>query len=224
MKLALFDLDHTLIPFDSDHAWGDFCCTLGWVDTVHHKSRNAAFYADYKAGTLDIYAYLDFALAPLVGKTAEQLAQAHAQFMQQVVQAQLRPSALELVASHRARGHTCVVVTATNAFITRPIAAAFGISELLAVDLQQVKAADSGYYTGKPQGVLTYQAGKVTRVEQYLAERNLRLADCETWFYSDSINDLALLKRVTYAIATNPDAPLLEQAKMHSWQVLELYK
>ena len=163
MKLALFDLDHTLIPFDSDQAWGNFVCELGWVDAAYHRARNAAFFADYKAGVLDIHAYLEFALAPIAAHTEAELAAAHARFMAEVVLPQMRPAAQALVDKHRALGHECVVVTATNEFVTRPIAAQFGISELLGIQLEQL----AGRYTGKPAGVLSFKEGKVARVQAW---------------------------------------------------------
>lgn len=220
MKLALFDLDNTLLPFDSDHAWGQFCCTLGWVDRDEHHRKNELFYTQYRNGGLDIHEYLDFALAPLAAHTPQQLDGAHARFMREVVLPQLPDAGRALVQRHRAQGHNCVVVTATNEFVTRPIAAQLGVGELIAVELERNA---QGRYTGKPRGTLSFQAGKVERVEQWLAARGLTLEDCETWFYSDSINDLALLERVTHPVATNPDARLRELALRHHWPVLELF-
>jgi HAD superfamily hydrolase (TIGR01490 family) len=219
VKLALFDLDNTLIPFDSDQAWGDFVCELGWVNAETHRARNAEFYADYKAGTLDIYAYLDFALAPLAAHSQAELAAAHARFMADIVMPQMHSAAQDLVNQHRARGHECVIVTATNEFVTRPIAAQFGISELLGVRLEQ----RGGRYTGKPEGVLSFKEGKVARVQAWCQERGVAFEACESWFYSDSINDLALLQAATHAIATNPDARLLQAAQDHGFKTLHLW-
>lgn len=220
MKLALFDLDHTLIPFDSDHEWGRFCCTLGWVDRDEHHRKNELFYAQYRNGGLDMHEYLAFALAPLAARSPQELQAAHSRFMREVVLPQLPEPGRALVQRHREQGHACVVVTATNEFVTRPIAEHLGVSELIAIELAR---DGEGRYTGKPQGTLSFQGGKVTRVEQWLAARDLTLDQCETWFYSDSVNDLALLERVTHPVATNPDARLRALAQRHGWPVLDLF-
>jgi HAD superfamily hydrolase (TIGR01490 family) len=220
--LCLFDLDDTLLPLDSDHAWGEFMLRLGWVDPVEFKRRNDAFYAQYKVGALDIHAYIEFATEPLRARGAEAAAQAHQQFMQEVIRPNLRPAALQLVRSHQARGDLIALVTATNDFITAPIAQALGIGELIAVRLER---GAGGTITGRIDGTPSYREGKVQRVQAWLAER-----DC-TWqsferisVYSDSVNDLALLERATIAVATNPTPALEAVAAERGWRVLKLFE
>jgi HAD superfamily hydrolase (TIGR01490 family) len=219
-RIALFDLDHTLIPFDSDYAWGEFTMALGWCDGEDFKRRNAEFFAHYREGTLDIHAYVRFATQAMRAQGAEKASAAHARFMAEVVSQGIRASALDLVRQHQAAGDELVIVTATNAFVTRPIASAFGVQELLAVDL----AYDgSGNPTGEILGTPTFREGKVLRVNQWLADRNLGWDDVETTFYSDSMNDLPLLEKVTHPVATNPDAGLRALATQRQWRILELF-
>ena len=220
-KLALFDLDHTLIPFDSDYSWGEFTVGLGWNEATEFKRRNDAFYADYKAGTLDIHAYCRFATAAVCRQGPEASKAAHAQYMQQVVLPGIKPQALKLVKDHQAAGDTVVIITATNEFVTRPIAKAFGVDELLAIDLE-VDAA-SGWYTGAIKGVPSFREGKVTRMEAWMAAHGLDWSGVHTTFYSDSINDVPLLEKANVAVATNPDERLRVLAAERQWRILDLF-
>jgi HAD superfamily hydrolase (TIGR01490 family) len=223
-KLALFDLDHTLIPFDSDYSWGEFTLSLGWNDAGDFKRKNDAFYAQYKAGTLDIHEYCRFATSAVCREGQAKSQAAHAQYMQQVVQPGIQPQALELVQKHQAAGDTVVIITATNEFVTRPIAAAFGVQELLAIELERdEKAGGSGWYTGEIRGVPSFREGKVTRMEQWLAERGLGWDDVHTTFYSDSINDVPLLEKADVPVATNPDERLRKLATERQWRILDLF-
>jgi HAD superfamily hydrolase (TIGR01490 family) len=221
MKLALFDLDGTLIPKDSDHAFGEFIVALGWADGETFRRRNDAFYDDYLAGRLDIDAYVDFATAPWRDRPAAELAQAAARFLDVVVRPMLHAEALALVQGHQDVGDLVAVVTATNDFVTRPIARLFGIDELIATDLQR---DDAGRVTGRIAGVPSFREGKVTRVQQWLAARGLALHDFErSTFYSDSTNDLPLLECVSAPVATNPGPALERIAQERGWPVLKLF-
>jgi HAD superfamily hydrolase (TIGR01490 family) len=223
-RLALFDLDHTLIPLDSDYSWGEFTLALGWTNAADFKRQNDAFYAQYKAGTLDIHEYCRFATAALCRQGAQKSKAAHAQFMQQVVQPAILPQALDLVRAHQAAGDTVVIITATNEFVTRPIADAFGVPELLALELERdEQAGDSGWYTGEIRGVPSFREGKVTRLEQWLAQRALGWDSVHTTFYSDSINDVPLLEKADVAVATNPDERLRALAAERQWRILDLF-
>ena len=220
-NLCLFDLDDTLLPLDSDHAWGEFVQRLGWVDETEFKRRNDAFYAQYKAGELDIHAYIEFGSAPLRARSVEQAAQAHAQFMREVITPNLRPAALELVRSHQARGDRVALVTATNDFITAPIARAFGIDTLIAVRLER---GPGGTITGCIRGTPSYREGKVRRVDEWLAEAGGSWSSFERIsVYSDSVNDLAMLERATDPVATNPSPALEAIARERGWRILKLF-
>ena len=185
MKLALFDLDQTLLPLDSDQSWGEFTLNLGWVDRQRFKQRNDAFYADYNAGCLDIHAYVRFATESIRQRGMVQAQEAHQAFMREVIQPAITPQALELVEQHRAQGETLVMVTATNEFVTGPIAQAFGMDVLLAVQLVR---DEQGNFTGDIDGTPSLREGKVTRVNQWLAEQGLSLSEVHATFYSDSMN------------------------------------
>lgn len=219
-RVALFDLDHTLLPLDSDYAWGNFTLARGWVDADHFQRANDAFYAQYQAGQLDVHAYVRFATAALVQRGPEQAAQAHADFMREVIAPALRPAARALVDAHVQRGERVAIVTATNEFVTRPIAQALGVAELIAVELERDA---SGWYTGAIHGVPSFREGKVTRVAQWLARQGWGWADVHTCFYSDSFNDLPLLEHVDEPVATNPDARLRALAQERGWRALELF-
>ena len=219
-KVALFDLDYTLIPMDSDYQWGEFTLALGWCDGEDFKRRNAQYYEDYKAGTLDIHDYVRFATRAMRAQGAEKSAQAHARYMQTIIDTAIQPKALALVQAHQAAGDEVVIVTATNEFVTRPIATAFGVKELIAIEL----ARDAqGEFTGEIAGTPSFREGKVTRVQAWLAARQLYWHSVETVFYSDSINDLALLEKVNHPVATNPDAALRAIATERQWRILELF-
>jgi HAD superfamily hydrolase (TIGR01490 family) len=224
VKLTLFDLDHTLLPIDSDYAWGVFTTTIGWTDPVDFNRRNDEFYAHYKAGTLDIHDYVRFATDAVRRQGTIQAEAAHAQFMQSVIEPAIRPEALALVRSHQQAGDTVLIVTATNEFVTRPIAQAFGVAELIAVELARDTASGGrGWITGEIAGVPSAREGKVTRVQQWLHQRGLAWADVETTFYTDSINDLSLMDTVTHPVATNPDARLRSIAEARGWRLLDLF-
>jgi HAD superfamily hydrolase (TIGR01490 family) len=220
MKLALFDLDHTLLPIDSDYAWGVYTTEIGWTDNDHFRQRNEAFYAHYLAGTLDIHDYVRFSTEATRIKGAAEAARAHAHFMQTVVLPVIQPQALSLIDMHAQAGDQVIIVTATNEFITRPIVTALGVSELIAVELARDGA---GWITGEIQGTPSFREGKVTRVNQWLAARQLSWDSVETTFYSDSINDLALLEKATHPVATNPDARLRTLATERGWRILDLF-
>ena len=223
-RLALFDLDHTLIPFDSDYTWGEFTLGLGWNDAGDFKRRNDAFYAQYKAGTLDIHEYCRFATSAVCREGQAKSDAAHAQYMQQVVLPGIQPQALDLVRKHQDAGDTVVIITATNEFVTRPIAKAFGVHELLAIELVRDDApGGTGWYTGEIRGVPSFREGKVTRMEQWLTERGLAWDQVHTTFYSDSINDVPLLEKANVAVATNPDERLRVLAEERQWRILDLF-
>lgn len=222
MNLTLFDLDETLIPLDSDHAWGEFVIRLGWVDEAAFRRRNDEFFAQYKAGALDIHAYIAFATAPLRERGPQAAAAAHAQFMHEVVEPALRPQALALVREHQARGDFVALVTATNEFVTAPIARAFGIDALIAVQLER---GPGGTITGRIAGTPSYREGKVVRVGEWLAQAGRGWADFERIsVYSDSPNDLPLLERATDPVATNPSPALEAVARERGWRILRLFE
>ncbi len=220
-KLALFDLDHTLLPIDSDYAWGVFTQDIGWTDPVVFRERNDEFYEHYKAGTLDIHDYVRFATEAVRLRGAAQAETAHARFMQTVIAPAMRPQALALVEHHRTAGDELLIVTATNEFVTTPIARAFGVQELIAVQLE--RGADD-WITGEIRGVPSAREGKVLRVAQWLAARGLDWGDVDLTFYSDSINDLALLEKVDHPVATNADDRLRGIALERGWRILDLFK
>lgn len=222
MKLALFDLDHTLIPIDSDYAWGVFTTTIGWTDPVDFSRRNDEFFAHYRAGTLDIREYVRFATDAIRRQGAVNSEAAHDNFMRTVITPVIQPQALALVRGHQQAGDQVMIVTATNEFVTRPIAQAFGVQELIAVELERADGG-RGWITGEIKGVPSIREGKVTRVAQWLASRSLDWADVETTFYSDSMNDLSLLENVTHPVVTNPDEPLRAIARSRGWRILDLF-
>jgi HAD superfamily hydrolase (TIGR01490 family) len=215
----LFDLDHTLLPIDSDYSWGEFTQQIGWTDPVLFKQRNDAFYQHYVAGTLDVHDYVRFAVEALRLRSEAEYRQAHERFMREWI-LPLRPAALALVRGHQQAGDLVAIVTATNELVTGPIAAAFGVPELIAVQLER---DGSGWITGEIAGVPSMREGKVLRVEQWLAGRGLAWLDVETTFYSDSTNDLPLLERVDHPVATNPDARLRTLALERGWRILDLF-
>ncbi len=221
MKLALFDLDHTLLPLDSDQSWGEFTLELGWVDRPTFQAQNNAFYADYQAGCLDIHDYVRFSTNAIRQKGPEAATQAHGLFMERVIRPAILPAALSLVDKHRSQGERLVMVTATNEFVTRPIAQAFGMDVLLAVELVR---DETGFFTGEIAGVPTLREGKVTRVKQWLAEQGLRLEDLEATFYSDSMNDLPLLEQVQHPVVTNGSPALRQIAVERGWRILDLFE
>ena len=226
-KIALFDLDHTLLPLDSDFAWGEFTTQIGWTDPVEFKQRNDEFFAQYKKGELKISEYVSFATQAIKDQGAAKSIAAHAQFMLATIEPAIKTAATDLIAKHRAAGDQLIIVTATNEFVTRPIAAALGIDDLIAVQLEMdvrgESAGGTGWITGEIKGVPSAHEGKVTRVEAWLAAKNLSWKDVHTTFYTDSFNDIALLEKVNVPIATNPDARLRAVAVERGWQILELF-
>ncbi len=222
MKLTLFDLDGTLLPTDSDHAFGEFLIHLGWADGELHRQRNDAFYADYQAGRLDMAAYVDFATGPWRDRGIAELAAAQARFLDEVVRPALHPAAARLVQSHREQGDLMAVVTATNEFVTRPIAALFGIDQLIATELERDAC---GQVTGAIAGTAAFREGKIVRVQAWLAAQGRTFGDFEaSTFYSDSTNDLPLLEHVSHPVATNPSLALERHARERGWPVLKLFE
>lgn len=223
-RVALFDLDHTLLPIDSDHSWGVFTTTIGWTDPVEFSRRNDHFYAQYQAGTLDIHDYVRFATEAIRRQGRDAALAARERFMQAVVRPAIRPEALALVRSHQQAGDTVAIITATNEFVTRPIADAFGVDDLMAVELEHDTAAGgTGWLTGEIRGVPSAREGKVLRVDQWLARRGLDWAGVHLTFYSDSTNDLPLLERSHAPVATNPDHRLRAIAAARGWRILDLF-
>lgn len=222
MKLALFDLDGTLLPGDSDHAFGGFMVQLGWADGAAWQARNDAFYAQYQAGCLDLDAYIEFATSVWRARPWAEALSARERFMVEVIGPMIQPQALNLVRAHLDAGDQVAVVTATNEFVTRPIADAFGVAELIAVRLARDPA---GHYSGRIDGVPSFREGKIARVEAWLASQGQTWDSFEdTVFYSDSTNDLPLLERVATPIATNPTPALAAIASERGWRVLNLFE
>lgn len=219
--LALFDLDHTLLPLDSDAEWARFLVRVGAVDGEHHQRENDRFYREYLAGTLDIQEFLRFQLAPLARHPRRQLDAWHRQFMQEVIEPAMHPAARALVDRHRDAGALLALVTATNSFVTAPIARAFGFEHLIATTIEEA----GGEFTGRPFGTPSYREGKILRTEQWLDSLGRSFDDFpETWFYSDSLNDIPLLSRVSHPVATNPDDTLRAHARERGWPVIELFQ
>ncbi|HYC41643.1 MAG TPA: HAD family hydrolase [Noviherbaspirillum sp.] len=221
MNLALFDLDHTLIPLDSDYEWGQFLVRIGAVDADEFARRNAAFYAQYEAGTLDPVEYLEFALGTLARFPRKQLDAWRVQFMDEVVLPGIRPAATDLVKYHQKAGDQVAIITATNKFVTEPIAKVFGIDTLIAA-LPETTA--DGEITGKLVGIPTSGPGKVIHMNEWLASQGKSLASFpRSYFYSDSQNDIPLLSAVTHPVATNPNALLKAHAQAQGWPILTLF-
>ncbi|HXZ49763.1 MAG TPA: HAD family hydrolase [Usitatibacter sp.] len=215
-RLALFDLDNTLLETDSDYEWAQFLIEEGVLHPGEYHARNQWFYERYKDGTLDIHEFLDFQLAPIAGVPRERLDAWHAEFMQRKIRPMIAPGAAELIASHA--GALTAIVTATNRFITAPIAEELGVPHLLATDIEEA----DGRFTGKARGAPTFREGKVRRVREWLAALGTRLEDYESWFYSDSMNDLPLLELVTHPVAVDPDESLRARAAARGWPVVSL--
>jgi HAD superfamily hydrolase (TIGR01490 family) len=220
--LALFDLDHTLLPMDSDYQWADFLARTGRVgDPVQAQRRNDELMRLYEAGQLTAEQSTAFMLGLLAGAPSADLAEWHEHYMMEVIRPNIRPAALALVRRHLERGDLCAIVTATNEFVTAPIARAFGIPHLIAT----VPQYHNGRYTGQVSGIPSFQAGKVTRVQAWLATLGLTLRDFDSSsFYSDSINDVPLMEAVTDPVATNPSASLRDIALRRGWRVLDLFR
>lgn len=221
MNLALFDLDNTLLPLDSDYEWGQFLTRIGAVDAEAFAARNAAFFAQYQAGTLDPVEYLEFAFGTLARFPRQQLDLWHTQFMHEVIQPSILPAARALVAEHQEAGDIVAIITATNRFVTAPIAQAFGVTNLIAAEPE---LAAGGEITGRLLGTPPYGSGKVINTELWLGSLGKTLQDfARSTFYSDSQNDIPLLSAVTHPVATNPNASLSAHAKAHGWPILHLF-
>ena len=219
MELVLFDLDNTLLAGDSDYEWAQFLIDRGVLDRATYETENDRFFAQYKAGTLDIYEFLDFQLAPLARYPRAQLDAWHAEFMDAKIRPMIGPAARRLVARHLDAGSLCAIVTATNSFVTGPIAREFGVAHLIATEPE----AHAGVYTGKVAGIPAFRTGKVARLEQWLGGLGHPLESfAGSWFYSDSHNDLPLLEMVKYPVAVDPDETLHGIATERRWPIISL--
>lgn len=216
MSLAIFDLDNTLLNGDSDHAWGEFLCEKGIVDADEYSRANDHFFHLYQQGTLDIHEFLQFALRPLTQHSPEQLNSLHQQFMQERIEPMILDKALALLKKHKDQGDFLLIITATNSFVTHPIAKRLGVDAILATDPEQI----DGQYTGKVAGVPCFQDGKVTRLNMWLEETGHSLEN--SYFYSDSRNDLPLLKIVDNPVVVDADEALLQIAKELNWPSISL--
>jgi HAD superfamily hydrolase (TIGR01490 family) len=215
MQLALFDLDNTLLDLDSDHEWGEFLIAQGVVDEKSHRAKNDQFFADYQSGTLDAVAYNEFVFEFLKSKDLGELNALHAIFMQKVIHPAMRPQGIAAIEKHRQAGHEIIIITATNRFVTAPIAAAFGVKHLIASNPEIV----NGVYTGKLDGEPCFQTGKLLHLNQWLSIHHSANEPLESWGYSDSFNDLPLLNFADYAIVVTPDPRLHAHALDHHWAV-----
>lgn len=221
MNLALFDLDHTLLPLDSDYEWGQFLTRIGAVDAAEFNRHNARFYNQYQTGTLDPHEYLEFVFGTLARFRRAQLDDWHRQFMQEVIHPAIRPVARALVQRHQDAGDLVAIVTATNRFVTAPIAIAFGVPHLIAAEPELTAA---GEFTGQLRGIPPYGAGKVANTSAWLATLGKSINSfASSHFYSDSQNDIPLLSLVTHPVATNPNALLRAHATAHQWPILQLF-
>ncbi len=216
MSLAIFDLDNTLLADDSDYLWGQFLVDQGIVDAKYYEQENDRFYKEYKEGNLDIYEFLSFSLKPLADNSLQDLLKWRSQFIAEIIRPILLKPAQELINKHQQRGDTLLVITATNKFVTEPIVNLYGINHLLATTPEFINER----YTGKVAGTPCFQAGKVTRLNEWLQETGHSLDD--SWFYSDSHNDLPLLKLVEHPVAVNPDEALKQYAEKSAWPIISL--
>jgi len=219
MNLALFDLDNTLLAGDSDFEWAQFLIEKRVVDREVYEARNLEFYEQYKDGTLDIHEFLDFQLKPLSRHPRSQLDTWHNEFMTQKIKRLVAPGARKLIEQRMLNGDLCVIITATNSFVTAPIARMLGVSHLIATEPEQ----KDGEFTGQVAGIPSFREGKITRLESWLDDRNLTwLSFLESWFYSDSLNDLPLLIKVTHPVAVDPDSTLQSHAEKNNWPIISL--
>ncbi len=216
MALALFDLDNTLLAGDSDYLWGVFLAEQGIVDAEFYEQENQRFYDEYKQGTLDIFEFLAFSLKALTENDADTLRQLQQQFLQEKVRPIMNPASFDIIEKHRKAGDTLLVITATNSFVTAPIVEAFGIENLLATE-PEIK---NGKYTGQVAGTPCFQHGKVERLNNWMKDNNMDLEG--SWFYSDSHNDLPLLKLVENPVVVDGDEQLLEYATAQGWPIMSL--
>jgi HAD superfamily hydrolase (TIGR01490 family) len=219
MRLALFDLDHTLLSGDSDYEWGQFLVERGVVERATYEAQNRRYYEQYAAGELDIHEYLGFALRPLAEHSPQDLERWHGEFMQARILPMITPAARALVRGHAAAGELCAIVTSTNRFVTAPIAREFGVGHLVATEPESV----GGRFTGRVAGTPCFREGKIACVEAWLARLGRRLGEFEaSSFYSDSHNDLPLLERVTHPVAVDADEQLAGEARRRGWATLSL--
>ena len=219
MRLALFDLDNTLLTGDSDYEWGQFLIDRGVLDRDAYEAQNKTYYEQYVAGTLDIHEYLGFALGPLAQHTPADLERWHGEFMRERIVPMITPASRALVRRHLSQQDLCAIITATNSFVTAPIAREFGVEHLIATEPE----SREGRYTGRVAGTPCFREGKVVRLDQWLAGRGRTLADfTESTLYSDSHNDLPLLEKVKSPVAVDPDERLAREAKRRGWTILSL--
>ena len=219
MELVLFDLDNTLLSGDSDYEWAQFLIEEGVLERDRYETENRRFYELYKVGGLDIHEFLRFQLAPLARYPREQLDLWHAKFMERKIRPMIRAKGVELVQRHQREGALCAIITSTNAFVTAPIARAFGVAHLLATEIEE----RNGRYTGRPQGTPCFREGKIVRLDAWLRDQGRGLGSFSaSWFYSDSHNDLPLLERVTRPVAVDPDETLERRARERGWDVISL--
>jgi len=219
LRLALFDLDNTLLAGDSDFEWAQFLIEQGVLDQEIYEARNQAFYDQYKAGTLDIHEFLDFQLKPLSRHPRSQLDAWHREFMQRKILPIVTAKGRELVAEYLQGAELVVIITATNSFVTLPIAREFGVEHLIATEPEQT----GGEFTGRVSGTPSFREGKIARLDAWLANRGLNWNNIsQSWFYSDSLNDLPLLQRVSNPVAVDPDPTLKAHAEQHGWPVISL--
>ena len=219
MNLALFDLDNTLIAGDSDFQWAQFLITKKVLDRELHEAKNIEFYEQYKAGTLDIHEFLDFQLKPLARHPRAQLEAWRSEFVQKKIMPIIAPGARSLIERHQLDGDLCIIITATNSFVTAPIAQLFGINHLIATEPEQKE----GEFTGRITGTPSFREGKIERLEKWLDEHNLTwFSFLRSWFYSDSLNDLPLMSKVTHPVAVDPDVTLKNHAEKNNWSIISL--
>lgn len=219
MNLALFDLDNTLIAGDSDFQWAQFLITKKVLDRELHEAKNIEFYEQYKAGTLNIHEFLDFQLKPLARHPRAQLEAWRSEFVQKKIMPIIAPGARSLIERHQLDGDLCIIITATNSFVTAPIAQLFGIDHLIATEPEQKE----GEFTGRITGTPSFREGKIERLEKWLDEHNLTwLSFLRSWFYSDSLNDLPLMSKVTHPVAVDPDVTLKNHAEKNNWSIISL--
>jgi HAD superfamily hydrolase (TIGR01490 family) len=219
LNLALFDLDNTILAGDSDYNWSRFLIQEGYLDGAIHAEKNEKFYADYKAGTLDIYAFVEFQFKPLARNPRTVLNQLLKKYVEEVIKPMITEKARVLVKRHQEEGDLIIVITATNSFITKPIAELFGIENLIGTDPEEKE----GEFTGKVSGLPSFKEGKVARLEAWLKNKKLSLASFEkSYFYSDSHNDLPLMQKVTHPVAVDSDDVLSEYAKSKGWPQISL--
>ncbi|QZP17549.1 HAD-IB family hydrolase [Methylophilales bacterium] len=219
MNLAIFDLDNTLLDGDSDYNWGLYLVKKGYLDEGEYKEQNQKFFEEYQVGKLDIFAFAEFQFRFLKNNTRKFLNNVRSDYINEIIKPMILKKAVDLVNQHKEAGDRLLIITATNSFITKPIGELFGIDELIGTDPEE----NEGEFTGKVKGTPSFKEGKVTRLFDWLDEKNLKLADFEkTFFYSDSHNDLALLEVVTNPVVVNGDKILLEKAQEKNWPTLRL--